>query len=593
MKNKLILLFLTVFLISNTVIGQTVENELKKILIPIKSTDPNMSVDDLLPIRKYLKNKKIISVGEANHGAKEFFEMKHRMVQLLVEKMDVKAIAFEINPAAAFGWNNYIQNGIGDVDKLLGEEAWVWNTNEIKEMLVWLKTTNAKKKPSEKVTFYGFDVQDVDKSARFINNFVIENKLNISPNIGELLSVLSETRYFNFSTNFPEPKLIEAKKNLAELSKLLKSKNQTGYKNADYILWSLMSGMEAFSAGSGRSIEKLNIVRDRFMAENVGKIVEKLEGKNSKLLLLAHNAHIAKAVDKDEYGLNYKSCGQLLAEKYGAKYYAIGTDSNKGKSISLVRGQGFTEIDVETEEKNTTGNVHSKTNIPIFFYDIKTASANHITKPFISDSSILMRVFAEVYDSAKRELMFDKGSLQDNYDAIIFVNKVSSANSFLPKKGTVVQELNYKSKKGAKYKLEANIKIVKSSKEAAAEIYIIIVPNDSRKEAKRKAVKIDIQNLHDWKTYQLEFDSESDLGSINIGIAATDEFKVLFDDFKVFEQKDGNRFPIDFPNFGFDEFDKKENRPRLWYANARSPFFKHYVEKEGDNNYGVIEIAKK
>ncbi|MFY7943169.1 MAG: hypothetical protein ACOVNZ_01235, partial [Crocinitomicaceae bacterium] len=60
--------------------SQSIANEFKKIIIPIKSTSPQKGLQEFLPIQKYVNSKKIIAIGEANHGTKEFFEFKTKMV---------------------------------------------------------------------------------------------------------------------------------------------------------------------------------------------------------------------------------------------------------------------------------------------------------------------------------------------------------------------------------------------------------------------------------------------------------------------------------------------------------------------------------
>ena len=59
-----------------------------------------------------------------------------------------------------------------------------------------------------------------------------------------------------------------------------------------------------------------NEVRDQFMAENVVRQIESLD-PSEKIILWAHNGHIAKK-------FAWKNLGQLLAQRYGSQYYALG-----------------------------------------------------------------------------------------------------------------------------------------------------------------------------------------------------------------------------------------------------------------------------
>src|SRR5690554_1465346 len=55
----------------------------------------NTDFSDLEFLKKELKNKKIIVLGESGHGDGASFEAKTRLVKFLVEEMDYSTLAFE------------------------------------------------------------------------------------------------------------------------------------------------------------------------------------------------------------------------------------------------------------------------------------------------------------------------------------------------------------------------------------------------------------------------------------------------------------------------------------------------------------------
>ncbi|MCH7872711.1 MAG: erythromycin esterase family protein [Planctomycetes bacterium] len=42
---------------------------------------------DMQPIKAMVGSARIVGLGEATHGTREFFQLKHRMVEFLVEEM--------------------------------------------------------------------------------------------------------------------------------------------------------------------------------------------------------------------------------------------------------------------------------------------------------------------------------------------------------------------------------------------------------------------------------------------------------------------------------------------------------------------------
>lgn len=88
-SNKEILDFMGVVFITGVKVDAEgdLTTRLKENLIPIKTTQAGNGFEDLMPLKEILKDKKIIGMGEATHGTKEFFEMKHRMFEFLVEEL--------------------------------------------------------------------------------------------------------------------------------------------------------------------------------------------------------------------------------------------------------------------------------------------------------------------------------------------------------------------------------------------------------------------------------------------------------------------------------------------------------------------------
>src|SRR5512145_1222218 len=63
--------------------------------VPFDRVDPADNLDDLEPLRRLVGDARIVSLGEATHGTREFFQMKHRILRFLVERMGFTAFAIE------------------------------------------------------------------------------------------------------------------------------------------------------------------------------------------------------------------------------------------------------------------------------------------------------------------------------------------------------------------------------------------------------------------------------------------------------------------------------------------------------------------
>src|SRR5689334_7225745 len=60
---------------------------LKANLMPLASAEPGSGFDDLQPLRSLIGDARIVSLGEATHGTREFFQLKHRMMEYCISQL--------------------------------------------------------------------------------------------------------------------------------------------------------------------------------------------------------------------------------------------------------------------------------------------------------------------------------------------------------------------------------------------------------------------------------------------------------------------------------------------------------------------------
>ena len=131
--------------------------------VPLKTVDPQSPLDDLQPLRQMISNASIVGLGEATHGSHEFFTMKHRLLEFLVEKMGFTMFAMEGSWSAGEQINTYVLTGQGDAANVLQQfHFWTWNTQEVLAMLKWMRAYNSDSHHLQKISFAGFDCQLIE-----------------------------------------------------------------------------------------------------------------------------------------------------------------------------------------------------------------------------------------------------------------------------------------------------------------------------------------------------------------------------------------------------------------------------------------------
>ena len=148
-------------------------------IYPLSLNQPNIN-SDLMPLKALCENREIIGMGEATHGTKEFFELKAKTFKFLVTECNFKVFTIEASAGGCSYINDYVQSGVGNIDSVMHFfDFWIWRTEEVKELVLWIKNYNQQKIESEKISFYGFDMQNIHTPIKYLND-VLKNDSTIN-----------------------------------------------------------------------------------------------------------------------------------------------------------------------------------------------------------------------------------------------------------------------------------------------------------------------------------------------------------------------------------------------------------------------------
>src|SRR5690349_5403948 len=139
--------------------------------IRLSSAEAGHGFADMQALKPLIGNARIVSLGEATHGTREFFQLKHRMLEFLATEMGFTIFSIEANMPEAYRLNDYVLNGTGDPAELLkGMYFWTWNTEEVLDMIKWMRAFNTSGKG--RVQFTGFDMQTHTVALEIARQFV-------------------------------------------------------------------------------------------------------------------------------------------------------------------------------------------------------------------------------------------------------------------------------------------------------------------------------------------------------------------------------------------------------------------------------------
>ncbi len=397
--------------------------------IPFETTDPNSNFEDLLPLKELIGDARIVALGEATHGTHEFPEMKHRMLRFLVEEMGFNTFAIEASWAETNLLNNYVRTGQGDPAKLLDEYLpWTSNTQEVLDMVLWMRAHNENPGDAPLVSFYGFDTQFHEMAMDNVFAYLEQADPDRVVETIRLYYCFSPDRTRLYAGSSAESKA-NCRANLQAVYDQL-SRRQTEYE--------ARSSPEAFARAlqSARVVLQVEdqvslgdhdyIVRDQYMAENVTWLLNQA-GPSGKIILSAHNFHVST----DD--LIIKTMGAHLREAYGEEMVVIGFSFYEGsfhsKLLADTAQMGdepgeLMEFAVLPPPIDSYEGYFRSTDLPYFFLDLRHPPSDPAVKEWLS-APHLFRDIGAAYRPSTPEEFIGSALLSQQYDVIAYFQDTS------------------------------------------------------------------------------------------------------------------------------------------------------------------------
>src|SRR5262249_2724833 len=111
--------------------------------IPFSTSEAGHGFDDLAGLEKVIGDARIVALGEPTHGTREVFQMKHRLLEYLVERHGFSIFSIEANMPEADALDAYVNRGEGDPRQLIAGYGWTGDTEEFPATVEWTRAWNA------------------------------------------------------------------------------------------------------------------------------------------------------------------------------------------------------------------------------------------------------------------------------------------------------------------------------------------------------------------------------------------------------------------------------------------------------------------
>jgi erythromycin esterase len=308
---------------------QQIVEWIRKSAIPLRHIEAGLGFADLQPLPHTFDNVTVVGLGETTHGTREFFQVKHRLLEFLVTQLGFTVFALESSFAACQPINDYVLFGKGDLPSLLTAQGYVgWDTQEMVALLEWMRGYNHTVPDERKVKFYGLDFMWNVVGRREVSDYL----RRVAPDQARVAAPLFETLDAQDAKKPQEDDAV-LQSSLPGLTAL--AQWMDNHKSQLVEAASLQAFVEArqYLVLMERSItwKDDNSVRSRFMSENLAYILEH-ERPGTKAVVWAHNTHISKTPEGRSPGGTSPGpyMGYHLKQRLDGRYYAMGLEFYRG-----------------------------------------------------------------------------------------------------------------------------------------------------------------------------------------------------------------------------------------------------------------------
>jgi erythromycin esterase len=427
-----------------TPLGDAIEEH----AVVLETTDPEEPIQHPETVNVGLANCRILGLGEATHGTREFFRLKHRFFAHLVREAGVRVFAMEANFPEALDINDYVLYGTGDPrDALDNIYFWTWNVESVLSLIEWMRDFNEGRPLEDRVRFYGFDAQYTSGAVRRLETYLDDVGPDVPSEVRASLSAVDDEGTTPDQAGEIQRQVDAGKQVVPTLRDHLESHRDAYVDEAGERAWELATrhvtiieqvtqlreAQEGYDGEDPEAMEHILRVRDRAMAANAEWILEFEE--TDPIVLWAHDAHIntQKHPVRDSAAVA-TPMGELLQDKFGEEYTAVGFSFGCGAFQALTEGaasedsSGY-ELEGQLRGSPVSGTIDEQLDsldAEIALVDIASAAADdRLTDLFCSPQPHFSA--GATYDPGSPEEYLTEYTYRDAFDVLCYVEETTRA----------------------------------------------------------------------------------------------------------------------------------------------------------------------
>ena len=314
----------------------------------------DLETADLGPLLDRIGDARVVLIGEASHGTSEFYRMRARITQRLIEEKAFNIVAAEADWPDAARIDGYVRHR--DVPSSTWEAfarfpTWMWRNEEVRTFVDWLHKHNSARSYDFRCGFFGLDLYSLYVSIKAVIDYL--------DNVDSDLAMIARHRYGCLSPWEADPAAYghaaltstyrSCERDVADMLVDLFSKRQDPTKGGEERFFDatrnakLVADAERYYRTMYYGSRAAWNLRDTHMFETLQDVMS-YYGDHSKAVIWAHNSHIGDASATEMSARGEYNIGELCRRTFGRQSYHIGFGTDHGTVAAASSWDGPMEI---------------------------------------------------------------------------------------------------------------------------------------------------------------------------------------------------------------------------------------------------------
>lgn len=387
-------------------------------------------------------SKKLVMLGESNHGTHEFYTWRDVISRRLISEHHFNFIVVEGDFASLYELNRYVKHLPGAarsarqvLAKLDRWPTWMWSNKEVEALAEWLHDYNKEREPEQRVGFYGLDVYDEWRSQKAVLDALKKHNRMLYKQARKEYNCFSP--YKKHSWNYARAAVKDVSKSCASATEkvvqLVEQNRTLLEKVSDYDYFYLLQNAQVaqhaerfYRLALASQDESSWNARVEHMHNTVNRLLA-LYGENSQGIVWAHNSHVGDASYTTMIQTNNQNIGRLARKQLGrGEVFLAGFTTYAGKvqaASSWNAEMQALQIPNATGE-SLEGRLHA-TGLDAFYvvFDEQDRDSDEMLAPLGN------RAIGVVYNPAKDAAQYEPSIVPLRYDALVFFAETTALES--------------------------------------------------------------------------------------------------------------------------------------------------------------------